>query len=247
MLGLARNAVAWCEPDGAMQTETPERFQAAWPIWASSSLQALDVIVASDLAVHWLQVPPVDLASLAELKLVATARCAHLYGGSSHDWRVAGDWRAGRPFVCAGLPRDAVEMIEQRAREAGVLVRWHTAWGAATRAGWWPAEGWSALRTPASVTLWHCTGGRVDCLSAWAVHPQASAAELAAKCVAQIQVEVFRNARLQSGMLHWCNAGEADLSMDLPSGVLRIDIEPIVAGAEAQAALALYTRAEFPA
>lgn len=242
-LGLARNAIAWSESNDAMETESWEHFQAVWPARISPSLRVLDVVVASDLAVHWLQVPPVDVVSLSELKMVAAARCAHLHGGAVHDWRVAGDWRVGRPFVCAGLPSDAAEMIEQLVRDAHVQVRWHTAVGAATRAGSWPVDGWSALRTPGSVTLWHCNGGWIDCLSAWAVHPQATVAELAVECVSQLKIEVLRDARLQFGVLHWCDAGGAALT-DLPNGVVHIDSEPVIAAEEAQAALALYSRFE---
>ena len=51
----------------------------------------VDVIVANDVAVHWLQNPPPGVRSLNELRDVAGARCAHLFGGAPSHWHLAGD------------------------------------------------------------------------------------------------------------------------------------------------------------
>jgi len=234
-----------------METMTPEAFQAAWPTRIPLDIHVLDVVVASDLAVHWLQFAPAEVASLAELKLVAAARCAHLHGGSTQDWWVTGDWALGRPFVCAALPRDAAEPIAHLARDARVPARWHTAWSAATSAGWWPTDTWSALRTPGCVTLWHCRAGWVDSLITWPVQPRASAADVSAQCVARLRIESLRDAQLEPGTLHWFDAGTPGVSTDLPGGVVRVDVEPIVAVDvavdEAQTAFALYERTRLAA
>jgi hypothetical protein len=225
-----------------MQSQTPDELQATWSTWTSPSPQALDVVVAGDLAVHWLQVPPADVASLSELKLVAAARCAHLHGGSPQDWWVTGDWSVTRAFVCAGLPRELIGTIARLAEDARLPVRWHTAWSTALRTGRWPADGWSALRTPSGVTLWHSREGLVDCLAARAVDPRAASADVAVQCLGQLQIESLRDSRLLAGTLRWWEACTVEATQALPAGVARVDAEALVAPDEAQAALALYLR-----
>ena len=75
--------------------------------------------------------PAGSVASLPELQLVAAARCAHLYGESPHDWWMAADWSATRPFVCAALPRALTAPLQQALDAAGVSARWHTSWSVA--------------------------------------------------------------------------------------------------------------------
>jgi hypothetical protein len=140
---------------------------------------AVDVIACNELAVHWLQDPPADVGSLAELKLVAAVRCAHLFGGTASSWWIAGNWDLSRPFACAALPSAQMVALQAIAQEHGATLRWHTAWGllCSARAASLPGEGWSAARSRGRLVAWHCRGGRPDALWSVAAPPDAAADE----------------------------------------------------------------------
>lgn len=190
----------------------------------------VDLVAGNDVSVHWLQTPPTSVASLEELKLVAAARCAHLYGGSPQDWWVTGDWSATEPFVCAALPYSTISPIQQALDAAKVQVRWKTAWAAvcAAHAHTFPADGWSALRSPARMMVWHCRQGRVDCLATHGISPDASDEGLTAQALQFAQIQALRDARLSSGSVHW----------------IALPAEPGVNPSEAESALALGERLE---
>jgi hypothetical protein len=166
---------------------------------------ALDVIAGNDLTVHWVQTPPVDLASLGELQRIARARCAHLYGGAPADWIVAGDWDAQHPFVCAALPRAAVTDLDRRFAPHKCRTRWHTSWSIATCAATasFPRDGWCVMRTPQRLLLWHCRAARVDCMAGLAIDRAHNTACLATMARQQIQIELARAERSPADVLHW--------------------------------------------
>lgn len=172
----------------------------------------VDVIAANDMAVHWLQTPPSSAASLDELRRVAAARCAHLHGGSPKDWWVAADWNATEPFVCAALPQSMVAPVQQRLAAAGISARWHTAWGVACGCdpNPFPANGWSALRSPTRVMLWHCNGGRVDCLGVLSVCADTADPDAGALAVQRIRIESLRQASLANEPPHWVSTASRD-------------------------------------
>ncbi|ROZ79744.1 hypothetical protein [Ramlibacter sp. WS9] len=212
--GLDARELAW-SPTGPAGTVRhaghPEALPQALSHLAPNT--GVDVIAGNDVAVHWLQTPPSSVASLDELRLVAAARCAHLYGGTPRDWWVAADWNANAPFVCAALPYTVVMAFQQKLAAAGVSARWHTAWGVAcgsSDANTFPADGWSALRSPQRVLLWHCRDGRVDCLSMQGVAPGTTDEDANAQVLRQVRIEGMRNASLASESLHWVNLGSGD-------------------------------------
>lgn len=148
--------------------------------------QVIDVIVANDLAAHWVQHPPASAKSFSELRLVAQARCAHLYGGTPQDWLIAADWDAKQPFVCAGLHRANLQSLQEHVTQHGCRVRLHTAWSllAEKRAHVFPSDGWVGLRSPRRIMLWQSNRGKVTRLLKLAADTNAreeSAAELVAQ------------------------------------------------------------------
>lgn len=211
--GLDARELAWrptSEAAGAVRRAThAEASQALAQLPPGSGV---DVIAGNDVAVHWLQMPPASVASLDELRLVAAARCAHLYGGAPRDWWVAADWNATVPFVCAALPYSTVNPLQQKLAAAGVAARWHTAWGVACGcdANTFPADGWSALRSPHRVLLWHCREGRVDCLNMQGVAPGTTDEDANAQALRQIRIEGMRDASLVSETLHWVSMVRRD-------------------------------------
>lgn len=208
----------------------------------------IDVIAGNDIALHWVQAPPASIASFAELRLVAHARCAHLYGGAPDDWLIAGDWHAGRPFVCAALPKDVVVNIEQQLGEVKLVPRWHSAWGILTTgmAQVFPSDGWSAVRSPARVVLWHCGGSRVDVVATWPVDASEDSGSAARRAGQQMRLEISRSGHADDGDLHWLDlATDEPIAASEVPGVTPVKPDPriispkAVAQTEAAAALAL--------
>lgn len=187
----------------------------------------VDVIAGADIAVHWLQTPPASVASLDELRLVAAARCAHLHGGAPTDWWVAADWNASAPFVCAAVPYSLVTPLQQKFTTAGVAPCWHTAWGVTcgSKVNSFPAEGWSALRSPSRVLLWHCRDGRVTCMSTHSVAPGTGDEEAKAQALRHIRIEGLRDSSLASEPLHWVTmAGALDDGVNEAVAALRLGV-----------------------
>jgi hypothetical protein len=212
--GLDARDLAW--PDSGDDCASAPHAQALpRAITRLPSGSSVNVIAGHDLAVHWLQSPPDSLASLQELRLVAAARCAHLYGGSPQDWWIAGDWSATRPFVCAALPRAVTARLQQTLEAAAVSVRWHTAWSVAcgARTNTFPSLGWSAVRTPHQVVLWHCNEGQINCLTSHSVSPGTTDAVAAEQTAQLAKLEAVRDASLSDGLLRWetlCSLDESN-------------------------------------
>lgn len=191
----------------------------------------VDVIAAPDLAVHWVQQPPTGMRSLRELQLAAGARCAHLYGGLPADWWVAGNWSARRPFVCSALPHRVTKPLRDACAEKGMRLRWHSAWSVVcnARSAAFPDEGWSAMRTPRRVLLWHCRRGEVSAMSSLAVTPEASPSELEALVGIHRRLEIPDDGSAADASVHWHDIrrsttrtqGEAEAALTLRDLVVR--------------------------
>jgi hypothetical protein len=204
--GLDAQGIAW-QGEGGPQC-VPHGEGAAALALARPGVP-IDIVVGSDLAVHWVQQPPAATRSLPELQLVAAARCAHLHGGAPGHWWVAADWNTRRPFVCAALPRGVAQPLQDACAARGIAARWHTAWGvvASAAAAEFPDDGWSALRTPQRVLLWHCSGGRVDALTGFGVAADADAAKVEALLAVSMQLEAAGSGFDAQGAVRWSGAG----------------------------------------
>lgn len=255
VLALDRAQLAWMQ---AGSSDTPTVTSWSYRDGSATALQQalgdakpgfIDVIAGNDVALHWIQAPPASVASFAELRLVAGARCAHLYGGTPSDWRIAGDWHPARPFVCSALPHDAVLPIEQQLAEFKLVPRWHSAWSVlgCGMAQAFPSNGWSAVRSPARVVLWHCSEAQVDGITTWPVAGLEDTAGAARRARQQMQVEISRSGHAEDGDLHWLDliADDTLPALDVP-GVSALKRDPRIAAelasvpTEAAAALALH-------
>jgi hypothetical protein len=204
--GVDAHRLAWRSageggaPQSAVHADALAPALAQLPTGAS-----VDLIAGNDIAVHWLQTPPASVTSLDELRLVAAARCAHLYGGSPQDWWIAAEWNATNPFVCAAVPHAVTAPLREKLADAGVHARWHTGWGVACtdRANTFPAEGWSALRSPTRMLLWHCRQGRINSLGSQSVSPDMTDHDGAAQALQQARLEALRDTSLSDGPVHW--------------------------------------------
>lgn len=211
VIAIDRAQLAWTRDSG-----TDASAVTSWSYRNASAAQwqhafrnakpgVIDVIAGNDVALHWLQAPPASAASFYELRLVAQARCAQLYGGAPGDWKVGADWHATRPFVCAALPQDVILSIEQRLAEFKLVPRWHSAWGVLNSGAPqdFPTDGWSAVRSPARVVLWHCRDAQIDCMATWPVDAQEGTDSAARRAIQQMQVEISRAGHADGEVLHW--------------------------------------------
>jgi hypothetical protein len=244
-LGLDLQQLAWL-PEGAPSREsiTAGHLDGVAQALAGVPPGAMvNVIAANDIALHWLQTPPLSVASFGELRLTAAARCAHLYGGSLQDWWIAGNWSARQPFPCAALPQSVAIPLSQQLAQSGVRVHWHTAWGlmCSARAGDFPSDGWSAVASPSRVVLWHCRASQVNCLAVLSVDACATEQQIAGQALQQMQVEALRSDDAALGVLHWLNLGQRE-EMSSLAGLERISVGPAPSsnsGSEAALALGL--------
>lgn len=191
------------------------------------------VIVTEDVAVHWVQMPPTGVQSLKELRRIAAARCAHLFGGSPAGWWVAGDWRATRGFVCAGLPLDRVGPLRRALSDAGAQTTWHTTWGllCSAQAGGFPADGWSAVRSAGRVVVWCCHRGQVVALDVLNLGEQADATQASDAVAHHLRLEAMRDPTLVAGPVHWAELPKPAPALPSVGALSALALAPWLQGA----------------
>ena len=93
----------------------------------------LTVVLADDLSRLWQVTPPPGSARLADLEAAAALRFQTLYGEPASNWKMAGAWDAGKPFLAAAMPRHLLSLLEhaageQRAALVEVVPQFIAAW-----------------------------------------------------------------------------------------------------------------------
>ncbi len=168
VVGIGAQAIAWW-PVAATSSAAlaPEiRWHGGDPAAAltgvTSAVPAATRLVLSHAwARHWLQAPVSGAGSLKELQAIAAGRCAQLFGGRAHGWRVAGDWQLGQPFLCAALPdawADALNLLPSGSARLETSLQAMLSRAAATL----PDDGWVVLREEGQAALLHLSEGRLD-------------------------------------------------------------------------------------
>lgn len=223
--GVDATQLAWRSLRSGERIDASDHGSAVQAALAAAGAGEVDVIAANELAVHWLQPPLSSARSLDEIRRVAAARCAHLFGGGVGDWRVAGDWSTGRAFVCAAVPSAVCEPLRRAAATRRVRLRWHSAWAVLcnARARDFPDYGWSGMRTPARVFLWHCTAGAVDAMVTIVVTPQMSPSDVAHRVELHLQLEHLSVDAPAQGAVRW-----ADASADDGEAVAALRLAPLL-------------------
>lgn len=177
------------------------------------------VVVGNDLARHWLFEPPAGAASLREIQAVSQARFSELYGESADDWIIAGDWRTGRPFLCAALPKFVVLALREAAAKAtrgspitSVLVcaleLFHRRL---------PNSGWCCVRSARSVTFVFLRGGMPVTCRVVPISPDAAFTDVLASGAQELQREAARHALAPVGQATWLDLVPHDARSALPS------------------------------
>jgi Tfp pilus assembly protein PilN len=242
---------AWTT-DGELRTGTHQDLGATFASIRSGS--AVDIVVCSDVAVHWLQQVPRSVASFAELRQAAAARCAQLFGGKPSEWRVTGDWRVDREFVGAGIPRALMNRIEGLLEPLALRIRWHTAPSLVlNRRGGTSRDGWSGVRCAATVALWHATAGHVDSISVLRIGAEQDEEDVLAGARRHVVLERARRGFVDHEEIGWLDAprggGEAEVTLGFCrpqrrfAGSLRLSgVAAVIAGIAALVAIGLQVR-----
>lgn len=203
-VGIDAETFAWREQDHVVLAG---HEAGAGAIASAPGADRLHFVVSSDIAVHWIQVPPVGLASLPELRKTAAARCARLFGGSPESWWVAGDWHARRPFLCAALPRQLVDRVESSLGRSHARPRWMTAGSAMLQrhAPRLRTEGWSCFHSAGVVLCLHAHQGRFDETCTIRFPRDLGAKALGEFVRSRLDVETVRLGLSDAGELVWAD------------------------------------------
>lgn len=236
-LGLDLHGLAWLK-DGDMGNAVARGSHQeglAQALASAEPVRNVEIIAANDIALHWLQTAPSSVASFGELRLVAGARCALLFGGSPEDWWVTGDWKANQAFACAALPMSVVTPLSQQLEQLRIRLHWHTVWGLISRdlADAFPADGWGAVRSAERVVLWHCRAGQLNCLTAFHVGSAYSGEQTIELARQQMLVQSSRDENAPAGILTWFDLTGRDEFSSLP-GICRIELPRPTAKTTAQ-------------
>lgn len=170
--------------------------------------QPIRWILAPSLMHHWLQIPPLHTASLAELHAVALARATQLFGPGtilpSDDeagWTVAGEWHATRPFLCAAIATRLHQALQLELGRAPALFS-PLMLTMSRYQRQFPRQGWLAVALAQELHVMHFEGGRARRLRSVRVAPEATPSQVESLALMEWQREKLR-AQSSDMSLHW--------------------------------------------
>jgi hypothetical protein len=170
----------------------------------------LRALVGADLCRHWTLAAFAGVASLRELRTIATTRCCQLFGGRPDDWAITADWSLARPFVCAAVPARAVRALQSAAARMrmGLQVESAVLVAMSSLEPWLPADGWVGWHTPTSLVLALRRGGKLVWLQTQRHVGSAANDGLIAEASRQVTRQCLRNGEAQPQTWAWL--GEID-------------------------------------
>lgn len=209
VVGLSRSGLAWLEPDVAgvsrwrnliFQPATSASMALAALVkvseqlpWAAST--PVMVVMAPSLAQHWVQTPPAQTASLAELHAITHARADLLFGSPAGvPWHIAADWHAHQPFLCGCVPApwtQAANAMGLHPRQ--VVIATPLSLALARFDKQLPANGWSALALVGVLHLMHRVRGSPTTLRSVRLQAPAAPANTAALAEREWHREMLRS------------------------------------------------------
>lgn len=169
-------------------------------------VRRVQVVVANDLAQHWLCTPPVGTASLAELQAFASVRRAQIHGDAPQDWRVTADWQVGGAFLCTGVPGVVVDALKSTFAKAGrleITTELAHAWTPRGPACQNRPTGWLCLDSTSGVALVSLAAGRPRALRTWRLPVQADKAARASMIAAEARREALRVGEAVPSQVRW--------------------------------------------
>jgi len=167
-----------------------------------SGRQASAVVVGDDLSRHWVQPPPRGVASLRELQAVAASRFQDLFGEPAAGWSIAGDWRTGRPFVCAAIPHWVIQTVQQAIPVQRAALQTQLSTALRRLRPLWPNDGWWCVHSPATLTIGRTQDGGVAQLRILA-HAGASADDVLRLGARKVRQESARDAAGTTARATW--------------------------------------------
>lgn len=137
---------------------------------------AVRAVIGNDLACHWMLQPPRGVRSLREIQAVAQARFAALFDEPVARWRVTGDWRIDRPFICTAVPQWILSDVEATAPDTRPVACIGTVLGRALELFYRriPDSGWCCIQSPCSLALLHLHDGLPSSLRVVPLRPEAT-------------------------------------------------------------------------
>lgn len=166
------------------------------------------VMVADGMARYWMMQAPRGVASLAELRASAEARCAQLLGPGP-GWQVAGDWDATRPFLCAAIPG----WIHEGARRAfgpGVEIRLALPTALRLARPLVSNDAWVCLTMPGSTSVLSIAKGRLNSVRSVRTQAGLSRDEQLRLAAIELRRERLRTGASGDGTVGWCHLGAQD-------------------------------------
>lgn len=224
-LGLSVDELVCLDAQGQAQRWALSGDTAVPGVWAGALAQALmavgapehsagpvKVVVANDLAQHWLCTPPVGTASLGELQAFASARRAQIHGDAPQDWRVTADWQVGGAFLCTGVPGAVVDVLKSAFAKAGrleVVTELAHAWAPRGPARQGRPTGWLCLDSASGAALVSLAAGRPRALRTWRLPVQADKAARASMIAAEARREALRAGEAVPSQVRWLDLRHA--------------------------------------
>ncbi len=218
-LGLSADELVCLDAQGQAQRWTLSDGALVPGAWTARLAQALEtagvpgrragrvqVVVANDLAQHWLCTPPVGTASLGELQAFAAARRAQIHGDAPQDWQVSADWRADRTFLCAGVPVvlvDALKGLLARAGRLEIVTELVHAWAPHGPARQGRPTGWLCLDSASGAALVSLSAGRPRALRTWRLPAQIDKADRASMISSEARREALRLGEAPPSQVRW--------------------------------------------
>lgn len=166
---------------------------------------ALRVMVADGLAQYWMMNPPEGVASLAELRGAATARCHQLLG-AAQPWHVTADWHARHAFLCAAMPAWVVEGVQAAlGGTAQVDAALPTVLRHAAQA--MRGDGWLCVTSLGCSSVLSTARGRLRSLRSMRTAAAAHLDTQLTEAARELRRERLRNGAATDDTAHWCHIG----------------------------------------
>jgi hypothetical protein len=204
---------------GASPSQAMELLRSQLAVTAAPRTQ---LVLAPSLVRHWLQTPPAQIASLRELRSVATARCAQLFGtpastaSAGNAWSVSANWHASAPFVCTAIASAWADALERKlpgTHQGHDLV----ALALQAQQRHIPRSGWLAVVLANTLYLVRLEHQRIVTLRSLRMAAQASASQTQQTAVEEWTREMLRT-QMHTPVLHWlCLMPQVAGTAHLPS------------------------------
>jgi hypothetical protein len=163
-VGSSRHALAVCARDGQwrIHAATSASLSSAALARSIDSLLAdsgitrmnFNVVLTPDSSLEWVMNVPAGVQSFEELRRVAAARFAQLYGLATDDWTITADWRVRGPMLCAATPTALLDTLQSAlSRHTSRVCVSTTLCSVLTDAQALPDDTWLGIRTPERLLL----------------------------------------------------------------------------------------------